>query len=49
MERKTLIPIHNLWLILLGITSFHQYNEYKANVKFKKERDIILDKMRNYK
>jgi hypothetical protein len=49
MERKTLISIHNLGLILFGLASYHHYIDYKANNKFKKECDIILDKMRNYK
>jgi hypothetical protein len=48
MKQKTLITIHNLALILLGLASLHQYIDYKANDKFKKECDIIVDKMRNY-
>jgi hypothetical protein len=47
MERKTLITIHHLSLSLLIMVGYHNYID-KANNKFKKERDTILNKMRNY-
>jgi hypothetical protein len=49
MERKTLKIIHNLSLSLFIIGGYHNYIDYKANNKFKKECDIILDKIQNYK
>jgi hypothetical protein len=45
MERKTLITIHNLSLSLFILAGYHHYIDYKANNKFKKQRDIILDKI----